>query len=206
VVPLALRSLTRSGAGDVAADGGSSSGFVGDLADRRLLDLRRALDGLSRAVSRDLTRLLGRHTKSLLDRQFEESRSPYGSPWLPLKRRKGAPLVDTGRLKRSLRVTARDGAIVIETVIPYAAVHQFGADLGTRTQVQPRAATGRFMSRARAARRRRGAVSVSIFRSGGGRIPARPFLPRDGDLPPRWLEDYRVIAEVFLDSYFGSLT
>lgn len=73
----------------------------------------------------------------------------------------------------------------------YAKFHQDGTN-GRReasSRNQPVNKRGKFQSKAKAAKRKAGAVGFRElkFEQGGGKIPARPFLPEDGKpLPARW--------------------
>lgn len=72
--------------------------------------------------------------KTLIDDSFENSVSPSGRPWEPLKpatiaqRRANSdkPLVDTGRLRNSISATAESRSIVFGTNVVYGGTHQFG--------------------------------------------------------------------------------
>ena len=84
---------------------------------------------------------------------FRTSKSPWGTPWKPLKRRAGKPLLHTGRLRQSInRRINSDATIDVGTNVIYGWTHQFGMQLK---------------------RKRKG----SGTKGGTLSVPARPFLP-----------------------------
>lgn len=96
---------------------------------------------------------------------FSRSREPMGTAWKPLLYRKGGrPLVDTGKLRGSLRARVTSDGFEISTSVPYAKHHQFGA---------PKA-----------------------------NVPARPFLPREGELPPSWRAAFERVIDHALVMHF----
>lgn len=99
---------------------------------------------------------------------------PWGTPWLPLKLRKGQPLRDTGRLNRSITSTADQSGVTVGTNLFYAPTQQFGA-----TIVPVKAKRLVF----------NGPNGVVIFAKKVV-VPPRPFMPlrRGGriDLPAAW--------------------
>ncbi|MCB0252571.1 MAG: phage virion morphogenesis protein [Anaerolineae bacterium] len=114
-------------------------------------------------------------TKSNILFGFRGSVSPYGRRWLPLKLRKGEPLVDTGTLRSSITLRSTKSTAEIGTNKIQAPIHQFGGVI--------RAKHAPFL----------------VFKTPTGyakkksvRIPARPFMPiRSGrlDLPKDWATD-----------------
>jgi phage virion morphogenesis protein len=90
----------------------------------RVLDLSEVL----RVIASDLI--------TFADDSFEQSRSPSGVAWEPLKvgglirtatglaDRK--PLIDTGTLRNSITSVPGVSAILVGTNVPYAGPHQFG--------------------------------------------------------------------------------
>jgi phage gpG-like protein len=86
----------------------------------------------------------------------------------------GQPLVDTGRLRRSVVARASANEVVVGTNVAYARTHQFGAKIRPKRHpflVFP------------------GPSGELIF-SKGVTVPARPFMPINVahklDLPPTW--------------------
>lgn len=113
--------------------------------------------------------VIGRKLTTRIAFGFRNSDSPYGEQWKPIKARVGLPLVDTGRLRRSLQQFNIGGGpdskyVEIGTNVVYAPVHQYGAIF------------------ARAGKRGPSRVV----------IPARPFMPIRNDqldLPEAWATD-----------------
>lgn len=66
---------------------------------------------------------------------FRASKGPDGTPWAPLKHRKGKPLNDTRRLRNSIdyEVSANGEEVYIGTNVVYAPVHQFGHTVKPKT-------------------------------------------------------------------------
>lgn len=72
--------------------------------------------------------------RTLVDDSFQNSVSPGGTPWRPLKpatvaaRRQGSdkPLVDTARLRNSITVRVTRQAVALGTNVIYAGTHLFG--------------------------------------------------------------------------------
>jgi phage virion morphogenesis protein len=93
-----------------------------DAAHARLDDMTPIL----RVVAEDL--------KTLIDDSFDQSRSPSGVGFAPLKsatvkRRRGGsskPLVDTGTLRNSVSVRTTPKSVMFGTNTPYAGFHQMG--------------------------------------------------------------------------------
>lgn len=61
-------------------------------------------------------------------RTFVEGRDPYGTPWAPLKLRKGKPLRLSGLLSTFVVTQSGDG-FVVQATAPYVATHQYGATI-----------------------------------------------------------------------------
>jgi len=74
--------------------------------------------------------------------RFKDGVSPDGDPWQETKHRPGeAPLIDTGRLKKSISWQADANSMELGTdVEDYAAIHQFGgmAGRGLATEIPAR--------------------------------------------------------------------
>ncbi len=80
---------------------------------------------------------LGRALLSDVHMNFRRQRAPDGTPWEPLKIRRGQILRDTGRLRNSITTKTTDDQVIIGTNVFYARTHQFGATVSWH-----RAATG----------------------------------------------------------------
>ncbi len=168
--------------------------LTGDTAGLRLLVAQLATVG---RVPRDARVELAKAALELVRDSFSAAASPEGAAWAPLKYRRGRPLVKTGALLRSIRSRPMGDGVLVTVGAPYAAVHQFGADLPARTNAHGRG--GKFLSRAAAERRKR-LVQVSF--SGGGHIPARPFLPQNGSLPETWRAAFARALEASMARHF----
>ncbi len=70
---------------------------------------------------------------------FRGSRDPYGQVWRPLKKRRGKPLLDTGRLRGSFSYQVTSTGFRLGTVTVYAAAHQYGT---RRIRARPMLPTG----------------------------------------------------------------
>lgn len=104
------------------------SGVTGSFAELDALAKKIAsVDGAE--FRRGFTNALGAAAISHLDEQFDKAKDPYGNPWLPLKQRQGKPLSDTGRLASSYTHHEIPNGFRIETVVAYAATHQYGATI-----------------------------------------------------------------------------
>lgn len=145
----------------------------------------------------------------VVNESFGAESDPYGGKWPALKRRRGRDkkggkagkiLQDTGKLRSSIHSVVEADAAIVGTNLPYATFHQHGTN-GHRkafSRNQPAAGAGfsPFVSKAKASKRKAGAIAFRDlqFKQGGGAIPARPFLPDEKrGLPPRWRE---AIAEI----------
>jgi phage virion morphogenesis protein len=80
----------------------------------RLQQHRKLMHRIGRAV----------HGDTLL--RFRAAKAPDGTPWLPLKTRRGQALRDTGRLQRSITWEATDTQATIGTNVVYARAHNQG--------------------------------------------------------------------------------
>jgi phage gpG-like protein len=129
---------------------------------------------------------------------FRTSTAPDGSPWAPLKVRSGMPLRDTGRLANSFSARATESGIEVGTNVEDKIVvtHQEG-----RTIVPVTAKRLRFkVPGAIGARGRRGPSSFAFAKK--VTIPARPMVPSDGELPPKWRDACDAAADQAVRNYF----
>ncbi len=123
----------------------------------------------------------------LIKSGFENSRSPDGTPWEPLKLRHGNPLVDTGRLRNSFIPRISPSGFEIEaTNVKYAGVHQFGATIvPKKTRALHFRADGRW------------------FFAKKVEVPAREFIPT-GPLPSAWASKLEAVARKVLARFLPS--
>lgn len=129
-------------------------------------------------------RLIGEIVVEQVDRAFETGTSPSGVKWKPSKRvlkSGGQTLVNSSVLRNSFSTKASSTQVTVGTNVPYAAIHQFGGTIRrkSRTQVNAHKKSGRFMTRAQAARGKSNAIRISFATIGEGSttMPARPYLP-----------------------------
>ena len=100
--------------------------------------------------------------------RFEDGKAPGGTAWKPSLRAlqsKGLTLVDSGRLKASITHEAGPKSVTVGSNVAYAAIHQFGGTIRSKTAkgLRFKGADGGF-------RRLKQVV-----------MPARPFLGFDED-------------------------
>lgn len=147
-------------------------------------ELQRKLAALERAASdmRPALEVIGRTLITRIRLCFKLGIDPWGTPWAALKIRKGQPLVDTTRLRQSIKSQVSDTGLSIGTNLRsksgarYPAVHQFGAVI----QAKP----GKRLAFA--------GPNGTVILAKKVTIPARPFLPlrKDGvALPEGWERD-----------------
>lgn len=141
------------------------------------------------ANPRPLYATLGRLLVNRIRVLFRLGVDPWGTPWLPLKIRKGQPLRDTGRLQRSVSFTATDEGVSVGTNLRQAALQQFG---GTIVPVKAKRLVFK------------GPAGTVIFAKKVV-VPARPFMPlrRFGAppaLPPEWSVAASGAIRAYLDN------
>ncbi len=141
----------------------------------------KALRVLSRGGLKRVSRAVSEESKTLVDEGFARGIAPDGQAWRRLKTRAGQPLRDTRRLQSSLVPVDTGSGFRISTNLHYARVHQFGAVIR--------------------AKKARGLYSAKAKRFFGKivKIPARPFLPREGTLPDRWAKGLNAAASDAID-------
>lgn len=156
--------------------------------------VRQALQQVAAGDPKPAFAAVGRAVLSKVQLGFRTSADPWGSPWLPLKVRKGQPLVDTGALRRSIYAAPDSKGVTIGTkrlatwkgkTSDVARVHQFGAT------VLPRPDNKRGLLRYPVGGSAAGASPSGYRFARKSVIPARPFFPiRKGSstlaLPPAW--------------------
>ena len=123
----------------------------------------------------------------LVKQGFEDERDPYGVSWAALESRDGETLRDTRALYNSLHVVeATSTQVTIADGVWYGIVHQTGKTIRPR-----RAKALRFMVRGKP-------VFAQVVT-----IPARPFFPREGDIPSGWQTAFEEVADEWFKSHFG---
>ena len=63
---------------------------------------------------------------------FQRSIDPYGKPWAPITHRQGQPLLDTGRLRNSIKHNVRGTNLELASNLIYADNHQYGITVKQR--------------------------------------------------------------------------
>lgn len=63
---------------------------------------------------------------------FQRSVDPYGNPWAPITHRQGQPLLDTGRLRNSVKHNVRGTNLELASNLVYADNHQYGITVRQR--------------------------------------------------------------------------
>lgn len=164
------------------------AGIKVDIDDRigsaKIAALQRAL-----ANPRPLYASLGRVIVNRIRICFRLGIDPWGTPWLPLKLRKGQPLRDTGRLRNSITAQADDAGVTVGTNVRYAPTHQFGATIVPKNK--PRLAF-------------KGPNGTVIFAKRVV-VPARPFMPlRKFGGPPVLPPEWSVAASAAIRSYLDN--
>lgn len=91
----------------------------------------KGLDEINRRLAnlkyrRPMLERIGQKLVSDFQLGFRQGVAPDGSKWLPLKIRKGQPLVDKGLLRRSITPSVTDDQLEIGTNLKYARLHQYG--------------------------------------------------------------------------------
>jgi len=128
----------------------------------------KAVQALGKTGLKRVSRAVAEEAKTLVDEGVAQGISPSGRAWKALKVRQGQPLRDTRRLQSSLAPVDTGNGFRISTNVRYARVHQFGAVIRAKSaKVLYSRKNKRFFGKV-------------------VKIPARPFLPREGTLPARW--------------------
>jgi len=141
------------------------------------------------ANPRPLYATLGRLLVNRIRVLFRLGVDPWGTPWLPLKIRKGQPLRDTGRLQRSVSFTATDEGVSVGTNLRQAALQQFG---GTIVPVKAKRLVFK------------GPAGTVIFAKKVV-VPARPFMPlRRFGAPPALPAEWSAAASGAIRAYLDN--
>lgn len=127
----------------------------------------QALRAVGKGGARRVSRALSNKAKALVDEGFARGMAPNGAAWAPLKVRSGQPLRDTRQLQNSTLPVDAGRGFRISSAVHHGDVHQRGATI----QAKGRTLYSRKLNMA---------FGKSVT------ISARPFLPREGNLPARW--------------------
>jgi phage virion morphogenesis protein len=173
-----------------------------------LRQLQRRLDFARQAgFRRSLLKNLATEGLVQVAVSFDKQQDPYGVRWQPWarslgqKRRGGKILTDTARLRNSFRASATSETFTISSRVAYAAIHQYGGNIGQVSRIMYHKASGRQRGRLVTKRRAealwaKGKAAKVSFAAGGGvtTMPPRPFLPSSGRLGPRWTLAFSKVA------------
>lgn len=111
--------------------------MAGVQGDFRALDaLVKKLGDLGPELRGQCAEVFAEQIKTLVSDGFDAAKAPDGGAWRALsartlarrrKKGKGAkPLLDTGRLRNSLKITHDASGVYVSTPVVYAAAHNFG--------------------------------------------------------------------------------
>jgi hypothetical protein len=150
-------------------------------------ELGRTIESLHSVATGQVVLTLGDALRAraieLAARGWDAQESPRGAPWRPAKGGLSGGLSLTGRLRAALRVETRQRgfALTDRAQAPggqfYGGTHQYGRTIRAKglKPMRWRTPDGRWHS----------AMKV--------RVPARPILPRSGELPARWAEAFELV-------------
>jgi phage gpG-like protein len=136
-----------------------------------------------------LTAALKQDLLNLTKRGIERGESPDGKPFAPLKTRNGKPLQDTNRLHNAFLASSNDTVIELVNPTKYAALQNYGTAGLPGGVLKPK---GKRALRFFIGRKPVFAKSV--------RIEARPFLPKEGEMPAAWDKQLTSTAEKVLNN------
>ncbi len=178
------------------------SGIGGDF--RALQALRERLGRVaSGEFAAKLAPRLGEEAVDQVHQEFRQGRDPYGKDWRPSERaveEHGQTLRDTGRLLNSFSAHPTHGGFEIRTDVEYAAIHQYGGIIHRRSQTLVFDGKNRFMSRKKAAVRKRGSLRFARTGAYEIHIPQRQMLP-EGKLGWRWQIAFATATKVTLAEF-----
>jgi len=129
---------------------------------------------------------------------FRTSTAPDGTPWAPLQVRVGKPLRDTGRLANSFSARATASGIEVGTNVADKIVvtHQEGR------VIKPISAKAmHFPIPGTIGKRGRRGIPSWVFAK-KVTVPARPMVPTDGKLTPKWMDACNAAADRAAKIYF----
>lgn len=159
----------------------------------RLAAAAERLHRLGAEARKSLSRALTHTAREILAEEFARAHGPDGGPWAPLRRGGRKPLEGTHRLERDFEVTPTPSGFAIRTRhVPDEIVraHNEGAQIparegaGRQQAVNPR--TGRFLSDARARKRKLVYLVTTPGRVGSWHLPQRQIIPAGPSLPEHW--------------------
>ena len=184
-------------------------GVVGDFAYARRLSaqLRRLL---TPSMKQAFVANLAEEYRDFMMDCFQQSRSPYGDKWAPLKFRSSAngrgqkPLMNSGLMRAAatpIAVTATGWKVSVGRV--YATTHQYGATIVPKRKKALRWAGASFTQVSKGKRGQHAKRSASGFVFARRVvIPARPFAPLNG-MPPELDLRAKAAADDFMHAHFG---
>jgi len=155
--------------------------------------LGRTRELLQAAAKGDTVRTIGSALRGtafgLAARGWDARDSPRGTPWRPAKGGLSGGLSLTGRLRAALLVETRARGFALTDRAQaasgqfYGGTHQYGRTIRAKglKPMRWRTPDGHWHS----------AMKV--------RAPARPILPRSGELPPRWAEAFEAVVNRQMD-------
>jgi phage gpG-like protein len=150
-------------------------------------ELGRTIELLRRVAAGETVQSFGEALRlralELAAQGWDAKESPRGVPWRPAKGGLAGDLSLSGRLRAALRVEARPRGFAITDRAQaasgqyYGGTHQYGRTMRAKglKPMRWRTPDGRWHS----------AWKV--------RVPARPILPRSGELPERWAEAFEAV-------------
>lgn len=133
-----------------------------------------------------MAKSLGAESVKLVKDCFNESRSPYGEKWKPLKYREGMPLLDTARLRNATQDASTPERVVVENRTKYAAIQNYGGRLKSKAIMSQTLSFNRKGGFAGRGQRTYSSVKVRPYTRGAIVIPARTFMPDERGLPASW--------------------
>ena len=156
-------------------------------------ELSRTRQLLQAAASGDTVRGIGAALRTtafeLAAQGWDARESPRGMTWRPAKGGFSGSLSLSGRLRAALQVETRARGFALTDRAQaasgqfYGGTHQYGRTIRAKglKPMRWRTPAGHWHS----------AMKV--------RVPARPILPRSGELPPRWAEAFEAVAREQMD-------
>jgi len=160
-------------------------------------ELGRTIESLRRVAAGETVQsfadALRARALELAAQGWDAKESPRGVPWRPAKGGLAGDLSLTGRLRAALRVEPRAGGFAITDRAQaasgqfYGGTHQYGRTMRARglKPMRWRTPDGRWHS----------AWKV--------RVPARPILPRSGELPARWAQAFEQLLRLLNSQQAG---
>lgn len=137
-----------------------------------------------------LTASLKQDLLNLTKKGLDTSTTPDGRPYPPLKSRDGRPLELTNRLRNAFLASSSDTSIELINNVKYAALQNYGTAGLPGGVLKPKGKRAlRFFVRGK-----------PVFAT-QVRIPARQFLPKEGELPEAWDKQLVSTANKVLGSF-----